>query len=151
MIGGDYEGEAFFQIDPHLHEVVHADVMKAAGRNDPFGIPHPEARDAQDYFVVGFVKIDGKEVAITQRPGKLWVDIEIEVGLVFCCDFIDFVSIEAHEPISLVETVLTDQGRRFEWEANRGVRYGAESRVVDAPELEIYIEFSGAFKKMGVV
>lgn len=46
MIAGDHEGEAFFQIDPHLDEVVHADVMKAAGRDDPFGIPHSEARDA---------------------------------------------------------------------------------------------------------
>ena len=46
MVAGDHEGEAFFQIDPHLDEVVHADVMKAAGRDDPFGIPHSEARDA---------------------------------------------------------------------------------------------------------
>ena len=46
MIGGDYEGEAFFQIGPHLDEIVHADVMKAAGRGDPFGIPHSKARDA---------------------------------------------------------------------------------------------------------
>lgn len=113
MIAGDHEGEAFFQIDPHLDEVFHADVMKAAGLDDPFGIPHSEAWDAQDYFVVGFVKIDGKEVAIAQRPGKLGVDIQVEVGLAFRGDFIDFVSIEAHEPISLVETVFTDQGRRF--------------------------------------
>ena len=113
MIAGDHEGEAFFQIDPHLDEVVHADVMKAAGRDDPFGIPHSEARDAQDYLVVGFVKIDGKEVAIAQRPGKLGVDIQVEVGLAFRGDFIHFVSVEAHEPISLVKTVLTDQGRRF--------------------------------------
>lgn len=49
----------------------------------------------------------------------------------------DVVTVEAHEPVGLVEAMLADERRGLEGETGGGVRDGAEGGVVNAAELEV--------------
>ena len=49
----------------------------------------------------------------------------------------DVVTVEAHEPVGLVEAMLADERRGLEGETGGGVGDGAEGGVVNAAELEV--------------
>jgi hypothetical protein len=151
VIGGDDEGEALLEVDAHFDEVGDADGGVASDGGDALSIPDAEAGDSVEDFQGGAVDIDGKEMAVAEGPGEFGVDIEIEIGLIASRDFIDAVSVEAHEPICLVEAVLADEGWGWRGEAGGGVGDGAEGRVVDAAELKISVKVASAFEEVGVV
>ena len=151
MVAGDDEGETFLEVDAHFDEVCDADGAVAADGGDALGVPDAKAGDAVEHFEGGFCDVDREEVAVAEGPGELGVDVEIEVRVVLGGDFMDVESIEAHEPVGLVEAVLADEGRSFEGEAGGGVWDGAEGGVVDAVELKVSVEVAGAAEEVGVV
>jgi hypothetical protein len=137
VVAGDDEGEAFFEVYPHFDEVGEADGAVAAYGDDALGIPDSKAGNADEEFEGGAIDVEGEGAAVAEGPRELGIDVEIEVWIVLGSDLVDVVTVEAHEPVGLVEAMLADERRGLEWETGGGVGDGAEGGVVNAAELEV--------------
>ena len=61
------------------------------------------------------VHVDGKARAVAQRPGELRIDVEIEHAAVHAVgDLVGGETVEAIEPVGLIEPVLALQRRGFQ-------------------------------------
>ena len=113
VICGNHEGKAFFQVHSHFDKVAHPETGVTTDGGDALRISDAQAGNPVEHFQWSTVDIEGKKMPISQGSRELGVDVEIEIRLLLGGDFIDFISIETHEPISLVETMLSNERRRF--------------------------------------
>ena len=69
---------------------------------------------------------------MTQRPGQLGIDLQVEVRIGVVDDLVHLELIEAQEPIRLVKPVLAHQRRsRQGWQAGIVAIHGDEARIID--------------------
>ncbi|MDV7390528.1 hypothetical protein RZS08_04200, partial [Arthrospira platensis SPKY1] len=105
---------------PQAGEIGHVQAAEAAGLEDALDIAHAEPGHAQEHFAVGAVHIHWEGLRMTQRPGQLGVEREVEIGLAGIGDFLHPEPVETQQPIGLVEAVLTDQRRGGGRQQRRG-------------------------------
>jgi hypothetical protein len=122
----------------------------SAGAQDSVDVADAEPWNAEEHFTGSTVHIDGEAFLMAEGPGEFGVEGEIEVGLSGTGDFIDLESVEAQEPIGLIEPVLADEGRGFDRENGGGFWDGAKGRVVDAPEMVRGVKFISASQEDGI-
>ena len=113
---------------------MNADLSITSDAEDTVGIANAESGDAVKHELLCAVEINGKELAIANSPRELGVEIKVKVGEGIRDNFGGFKSVKAHEPVRLVKPVFANKRRRFEWKNGRGLRDGAEGRVVNAVE-----------------
>jgi hypothetical protein len=102
-----------------------------------------EAGHTQELLTRGPVHVDGKQIAMKERPRELGIDLQIEVRCLGSDDLPDLEAVEPHEPVGLVEPVLAHERRRLRRQARVAVRERAERGVVDAPQRIRAIESVG--------
>src|SRR5687768_2594734 len=105
MIGGDDEWEALLQRDAEPREVGGVDAAPATSGDEAIDVLGAEAGDAEEDFSRGAVHIDGEIGGMAQGPRELRIDIEAQVGRGGVGDFVDLETVEAEQPIGLVEPV----------------------------------------------
>ena len=102
---------------------------------DAFHIPNAKAGNSQQRFLTRFVHVDRKEFTIAESPRELWIFIQGEIAIIGCRQLIGFETVEAQEPVGLVESMLPDQGYLGCGEEWVRVRNRAESGIVRTAEL----------------
>ena len=131
----------------------HADAPKAvggeaavaAGGDDHAGRLDADAGHADDEGVVGAVDVDRETLRVTQRPGELRVDLEVEVGGGAVYDLVGAEAVEAHQPVGLIEAILADEGHAADGGGQAcvvGVE-GHVTRIIDASHARPTVEGGG--------
>ena len=87
---------------------------------------------AQQLLAAGAVDVEREAVAVAQRPGELWIDVERQHRAVVD-DLTDIETVEPHQPVGLVEPMLAQQGRLNQRQSAAGIGDRAKGGVVDAP------------------
>lgn len=105
----------------------------APRRDDALDCLGAEARHAQELLAAGTVDVEREAIAVAQRPGELWIDVERQHGAVVD-DLADVKTVEPHEPVGLVEPVLAQQWRLYQRQRAAGIGDRAEGGVIDAPQ-----------------
>ncbi len=140
VIGRDDEGQHFFQTDPHALEVDQAQPRMPAGGDDALHIHRAKAGDAPEQLTRRAVDIDGKQRPISQCPGELGIELQIEVRVLARQEFTDVKAIEAQQPVGLVKAVLADKRRRLDGQQHTGLGDGAEAAVIHAAQAVIAVK-----------
>ena len=78
-----------------------------------FTFPHAEPGNAVQPVPWRAIDIDGKPIAMTQRPGQFRIDRQIEIRRIRRRDLADAKFVKAHQPIGLIQPMFTHQRRRL--------------------------------------
>ena len=113
---------------------MNADFSITSDAEDAVGIANAESGNAVKHELLGAIEINGKELAITNSPGELGVEIKVKIGEVIRDNFGGFKTVKTHEPIRLVKPVFANKRRRSERKNGRGLRDRAEGGVVNTAE-----------------
>ena len=93
----------------------------------------PEPRHPQQHLARGPVHVQGKVLAVRERPGELRVHVEVEVARWRDArDLVHLEAVEPHQPVGLVEPVFPHQGRLHQRQHARRIRDRRECRVIHA-------------------
>lgn len=71
----------------------------------------PEARRAKQHLARRDIDIDRELLRVPHSPRRFWIDAHVEVRLVGRRQFFDAKTIEAQQPVGLIEAMLTDERR----------------------------------------
>ena len=104
----------FLHHHTHLLQVIGGDAIESSGIDDEHSRLHSDAWHTQNPLVVVTIDVHGKLFWMPQCPRQLRVNFQIEVGICFIHNLLHLKLIEPHEPISLIESVLTHQRRLFQ-------------------------------------
>ena len=95
----------------HFPEVVGGEARETTRIDDEHGRLHADAWDAQDALIVVAIDIHRKGFGVAQCPREFGIDVEVKVRMLVVHELIGAELVEAHEPVGLIETVLTNEGR----------------------------------------
>ena len=124
----------FLHHHAHLLQMIRCKTIETAAVDNENGTFHADARHTEDALVIILVDVDGESLWVTKGPAKLGVNIKVEVSVGIIDNLIDIEMIEAHEPVGLVETILTHQGRLLQHRQAGVVGVHADvARVIDTP------------------
>ena len=104
-----------FSKPPHLENALHA--------------AHPETGDSEKVCARRLIHIDWEEGAVPHCPGKLGIHGEVECSR-FGSQFFFGKTIEAEQPVGLIETVLTNERRTIQWKFRIAVRNRAKRALI---------------------
>lgn len=141
-VGGE-EVSAAFELDAELAEGGLVEARMAACGEDAFHAAEAESGDAQEGFAVGGVDLDGEVFGVSEGPGGLGVEAEVEHGVVWVEELVDAEPVEADEPVGLVEAVFAQERRAGRWREAGVVGDGDVGGVVDAAESGLVVEPGG--------
>lgn len=149
-IAGDEELGAF-QDDVHLLEHLKGYAAVASGGEDLSDSGGTDAGDSQQDFGGGAVDLYGKLVQVMDGPVALRIQLGVEEGLVFGEEFFCHESVVAHEPVCLVESMLSEEGNGGA-ELREGSVFveGDVAGVEDALQVEDLIETLGGADQLQI-
>ena len=112
LAAAGHEEACALERDAQALQVVNAEPSRTPGCEDSPCPNRPYSRDPKELLERGVHHLDGECVHVGERPGELWIDVEVEPGTTWRCQLVRREGVVAHEPIRLVETVLAAQGHR---------------------------------------
>ena len=72
-----------------------------------------DTRHAQYMLVASRVHIDREKLGVPQRPSQFGVNLKVKVGICVINYLIHFEFVEPHQPVGLIQTVLSNKRRLF--------------------------------------
>ena len=151
MIDQHHEGQHAPHGHPQGRQIGHAQAPCAPRHEQARDGAHAEARHAQQQLARGAVEVDRKALRVRQRPRSLGIEVKRQHAAGLRRNLVGGKAIEAQQPVGLVQPVLAQQRRRLRGQRGRGVRDGAEGRVVHALEAIRAVQLRAGGEDGGVV
>ena len=152
MVSAYDKGQGSFQPGAQRHQVGQPNLLPAPDLQQLIHCLDAQPRDAKHLLLWRPVEIHWKAVSMVECPGEFGIDVEGQHA-VFCRargDFRSAIAVKTHEPVSLIQSVLTHQRRLAQRELLRRVRNRTESRKVHTPKAIAGIEVRRNIQNGGI-
>ena len=125
MVRGYDEPFCSCERDIEASQILEPDAMKSPDVENALYIANADARDSQQQTLRSAIHIDGKEMAMADRPRELRVFFEIEVATIETVrHFMSGKTVITDQPIGFVQTVFA-HWRSYGFAPEFGIRIGS--------------------------